>query len=225
MNGETMINRDLLIKLLELSDIQWGRYALSRDPLWPRLPEADRTGIAREAQCIGVRQAGEIAERLHSQDPEVLCGAYGITVEEEPELNGCGLYLFARFQEPDRVCLYEKTIQTVEKFACQNLPERFHCPIRQLVLAHELFHVLEFRDRKLPTHSMTVPILRLGRYSWRRKLTAPSEIAAMSFAKALLDTPFYPQALDILLMCAIEQEKAEALMGSILESLGGEGEL
>lgn len=215
-----MAGRNALIRLLELGDEQWGQYALTRDPLWSRLTQKERTTAVLQAQHTGRK----VAERLYGRDPEALCGAYGITVAEEPELSGCGLYLFAQFQEPDQICLYEKTVQTVDGFVRENLPERFQCPVRRLVLAHELFHVLELQDPELPTHNMTVPILKLGRRSWRRRLTAPSEIAAMSFAKALLDAPFYPQALDVLLMYALGRKGAEALTEDILRTYGGEGE-
>lgn len=223
MNGETMTERNVLIQLLELDDEKWGQYALTWDSLWSRLTPEERSAVVLRAQRTGRREAERMVLRLHSRDPEILCGEYGVTVEEEPELNGCGVYLFARFQEPDRVCLYGETIQRVDRFVRETLPERFWCPVRQLVLAHELFHVLESRDPELPTHSMTAPILKLGRHSWRRRLTVPSEIAAMSFSGALLDAPFYPQALDILLMCALGQEGTEARMEGILRTFGGKG--
>ena len=224
MNGEMMTKRDTLIELLELDDHRWGQYALTKDPLWSRLAPAERTGVVRQAQDTGKQAARKAAERLGDKGLEALCGAYGITVREERELSGCGLYLLARFEEPDQICLYEKTIREVDRFIRTTLPERFQCSARELVLAHELFHVLELQDPELPTNSLTVPVLKLGPFCWRRRLTVPGEIAAMSFAKALLDTPFYPQALDILLLYALEQEEAEGLTESILSSFGGKEE-
>ena len=131
--------------------------------------------------------------------------------------DGCGLYFLAQFQEPDRIVLYEENIASLSGY--EKLLPAEKPFMRRLVLAHELYHVLELKRTELTAAELRVPVFKFGSYIRRKTVRAVSEIAAMSFAKELTGVPIHPQLLDILLLYARDDPNAESTALQVLERL------
>ena len=136
-------------------------------------------------------------------------------------IRGCGLYIFAQFIEPDAVCIDTTTIAVAERLVKESFPVLSCMSCEYLLLAHELFHVLEFQRTIQKIDDMHVPIFKFGPFVYKRALCAPSEIGAMAFAKELTGVGYNPQILDVILMGASDPAQAEQLGNRILQVTDG----
>lgn len=217
MNERNAIRLEILKQLLLLTDRQWGDYALRRDPLYPRMRTEERAEAIAYAQNAGVKAAERLSSEGSCAAPESLLEDCGVQIVGAARNDGCGLYFLAQFQEPDRIVLYEENIGAVSVY--EKLLPAEKPIVRRLVLAHELYHVLELKRPELTAAELRVPVFKFGSYIRRKTLRAVSEIAAMSFAKELTGTQIHPQLLDILLLYAREDPNAENTALQLLERL------
>lgn len=201
--------KEILLQLYALPAYHWGLYTLSTDLLYHRMGESLRYQSVRNAQRSGQTAARVMALREQCRQPEILCRRYGIRIDDENVENACGRYVLAQFQEPCDIVLYDQPIRKLHGFLKRNIPEKADFPVKELILAHEFYHVLELKDPNLAPEEIRVTVLKLGSFSLKRKIAAVSEIAAMAFAQELLGVPFAPQLLNLLLLFAEEDPNAE----------------
>ena len=89
-----------------------------------------------------------------------------------------------------------------------------------MLMAHELFHGIEYRNKKqIFTQTEKIELWRRP-FSNKSKILCLSEIAAMAFAKRMTGISCSPYVLDVLLMYCYNEEAAEALYEEILEAAG-----
>ena len=92
--------------------------------------------------------------------------------------------------------------------------------IEPLLMAHELFHGIEYKKRKtIYTQTEKIELWRRP-FSNKSKILCLSELAAMAFAQEMLELPFSPYVMDVLLMYSYHEEAACALYEEILEAAG-----
>ena len=93
-----------------------------------------------------------------------------------------------------------------------------------MLLAHELFHVTEYRKRDcIFTQTEKVELWKKP-FSNRSRILCLGEIAGMEFARCLTGITFTPYVLDVLMMYGYDKEAATALYEEIAAFAGnGEG--
>ena len=96
--------------------------------------------------------------------------------------------------------------------------------VEDVLLAHELFHVTEYRKKdSIFTQTEKVELWRKP-FSNRSRILCLGEIAGMEFARCLTGITCTPYVLDVLMMYGYDKEAATALYEEIAAFAGkGEG--
>lgn len=224
MNNEICLRAETLAALMALDADVWDHYTLSQDPLYPRLPAKRRRELILQAREAGEEMARRIQGQYDTGDLRALCLSLGATVRQVPGEEACGVYFLAQFREPDQILLAEGLLREMETTLGRAFSRLPPIPVERLLLAHELYHLLECRNPEWTSCVMTVPYWRLGPWQWNRRLVSASEIGAMAFARALTGISWGPQLLDVLMIYGREPEAAARLADRILSLRGGEME-
>ncbi len=126
----------------------------------------------------------------------------GIAIRVEPARQELGMVMFASTYEPSppTITLYQATLdvlrELIEKRGLAGLGD-----LESICIAHEWFHHL---DRTSPAGSVAgrwrVTTFCLGPFRQQATVGSAVEIAAHSFARALLDLPRWPGILDYMML-------------------------
>ena len=93
-------------------------------------------------------------------------------------------------------------------------------PTREILLAHELYHFLEFRDGAGFTAQKHVTLWRLGRFAYKSSVPSLQEIAAMAFAQKATGLACSPWLYNVFMLAPHNPQRALALF----ESMTGKAE-
>ena len=168
--------------------------------------------------CEGAETyAGDLCDRVlspHYRRPssEELAHRLGVPVVSATQSEATESYRYYGEFDPscETIFINEKVIARVITFiAGVGLDHLAQVNLRNLIIAHKLFHALETRDadwatRYLPTWSLGRV---LKRYVSTRTRRMASEVAAIHFSRLLTDIPFSP--------CVFEQVLADMSQGEI----------
>jgi hypothetical protein len=163
---------------------------LEQDPVAGRLREETRPALARAARAAGAAMARAARRGSPASAVETLRRLGVEIVEDGGEACSGPLIYHARYTTPPpRVTLYRRPIAVLEHVLG-------HVDVREIVLAHELFHHLVQRDGAPDAVRPRVTILRIRR--WRREavVRAAEEIAAAAFAGVWCGLEWGPDLLD-----------------------------
>lgn len=194
-----------------LTDLQWGRYAFSREPLEGKFTAEQKDAYTRAANDCGARWADRIAERCGSRNPFQIAQALGLKVETPATPVGGGQVLFAQFVQPDEITIFTDCLDKAMELGILRLPRD---QLERIILAHELFHAVEEQNPDIYTRTEKIELWRKP-FSNRSSIVCLSEIAAMAFVKRLLNLPFNPYALDVLLVYPYDANAACGLYAEI----------
>lgn len=218
-DGELLSLAEMVKAMLELSDQALGLYAWSADPLAGKFSLTQKTDYMTQAIRCGREEAKLIQAEYQTADPDQLAGLLGLKINE-PELPvGGGHVIFAQYVEPDEVTIFTDAVRKAEVLIREeNLGELLEeVDVRRLLLAHEIFHAIEYRkSESIFTKTEKVELWRKP-FSNRSGLIALSEIAGMAFAGELLGISFSPYVFDVILMYGYNKEAAAALFEEIME--------
>ena len=216
--------REMAEQLLALSDAQLGQY----EPLEGKFSPEQKERYIRQANACGQQTAMELRERILArigdEEPAALLTELAkelrLDVRDEQLPSGGGHVIFAQYVEPDRITIFRDCLERLEELIrTEGLEERFQgVDFRSVLLAHELFHAVEFaRKDCIYTQTEKVELWRKP-FSNKSKILALSEIAAMAFARELCELSFSPYALDVLLIVPYNRDAACALYEEILRA-------
>ncbi len=174
---------------------------LGKDRL-ARLIETDaRPAIARAARAAGAAVACSARRRGWRMAEEVL-RAQGVDVRQSDAEAASGPFIHHALYTapPPRVIVFSKSLDAVEQMLeTTGLRGRIGTVIvREVVLAHELFHHLARTVGVPATVRPEVEVLRLGPWGRRAVVRAAEEIAAAGFAAAWCGVDGAPELLDCL---------------------------
>ena len=204
--------------LRSMSSREYGLYAFARDPVNHRLEDGRRLQMIDRANECGRRQARELIARYGKLAAPEYAARLRVWIRRKDSA-GVGDYpLFASFEEPDRITLYMKNVEDARELIEDNdLAELLdHVDLEEVLLFHELFHVLEARDSSIYTRTEKIALWKLGPLRGATRLVALSEIAAMAFAQECLSIDYSPFLFDVLLPWKRNPPQAEKLYRSIL---------
>ena len=154
-----------------------------------------------------------------------LAGAMGLKISTPRIPNGGGHVIFAQYQEPDAITIFmdsaDKARALIEEESLSLLlGDR---AAEDVLLAHELFHVVEYRKRdSIYTQTEKVELWRKP-FSNRSRLICLGEIAGMEFARRLTGLSYTPYVLDVLMMYGYDKGAATALYEEIAAFAGDGG--
>lgn len=205
--------------LAGLPEEVWMAYAHGREPLRGKVPLADYADYYRKAAACGEAQAERLRREMGDASCREIAGRLGVTVEELPMPESRGLATFACFYEPDRIELYTDNAEATRSLLlAAGIAQRMgDTDIGDMLLAHELFHVVQQRDPELYVNQNHILLWRLGRLRRESRLVSLEEVAAMAFAKRLLDMTVSPYLYDVWMLLPTVPEQARELYGRLME--------
>ena len=186
----------------DISDRVWHEYLWSHDRLCRRIEPELREQSAQAAAWIGISASRRIISGHSAVSIKNLIEAAGCRIEKvlDDPLKQIRPYLFAEFEEPDRIIVYEERVSKVQQFLDKECLEVFNDSLaEQIILAHEFFHFLDY-EGKLTDGISRIRITAFGKLKLQVRVSALSEIAAMAFARDLLALNVHPCILDLLLL-------------------------
>ena len=215
--------RTMTQTLVGLSDKQWGMYAFSREPLEGKFNTAQKEAYIEKANNCGKEWAKRIISMYNTCSPSIIAKKMGMKVLMPKTPVGGGQVLFAQYVPPNEITIFtdciEKGVKLSNASGCFLLQEEL---LKDVLLAHELFHTVEEQyEKEIYTRTEKIELWRKP-FSNRSSIVCLSEIAAMSFAKELLGLSCSPYVLDVLLIYSYDKEAAWGLYDEICELTGGE---
>jgi hypothetical protein len=217
--------REMMETLIPVSDETWGRYAFRRELLRRRLTEEQKQELTRGSLSCGAECARSMAADYGTRNPAQIALERGAAVSF-PRRPGGGKFadriLFAQFTEPDKLEVFtdciEKAGEVIEE---QGLNALFGlASIRDILLAHELFHLIEFQERAtIFTQTQRIDLWSLKIIHNRSRVLCLGEIAGMRFTRELLGLDFSPYIMDVFLLYLYRPQAASDLYRSLLKIL------
>lgn len=213
---------DMLSVLTELTDEQWAGYAFDHEILERKIsPEKKKEYQVRANQC-GQAEAEKLLREYPEDSVYSIIKKLGFTMAFPDIPNGGGHVIFAQYVEPDQITVFmdciKKASDLIQKEGLKQYLTGFD--LKEVLLAHELFHGIEYRNAKtIYTQTEKIDLWRKP-FVNRSRIIALSEMAAMAFAKKLTGLTCSPYVLDVLLMYCYNKEAASALYDEILEVSG-----
>lgn len=214
----------MLQDLAAIEPVQWYRYVFSREPLNGKFNDEQRRSWMAAALACGEEYAERIVQKYGSDDPETIARAMGMNVSfpEYPEKTD--RVLFAEYRVPNNICIYMDAVGKAQKYLTRPeiravLTDRLD--VSKLLLAHELFHNVEemYKD-EIYTRIERIRLWSVGPLHNDSGIIALSEIAAMSFARALTKLPYAPYVMDVFLVYGYSPEEASGLYEEMMEFAG-----
>lgn len=212
---------DMMADLVAVPGQDWYRYAFSRDPLNGKLNDEQRRIWTQKAISCGYEYADKAAAEYGSRDPSVIAQKMGMEVTTPNLPNKTDRVLFADFTPPNHIRIYMDAVRKAEDLlrdpeTADLMTSRLQ--VSDILLSHELFHVIEERHKKeIYTRTEKVRLWHIGTLHNDSVLIANSEIAAMAFAQRLNDLPYFPYVLDVFLVYGYSPEEASGLYEEMME--------
>lgn len=212
--------REMMKELTGLTDLQWGGYAFYHEPLERKFTPEQKENYTRLANKCGEEEAESLLSEYPEKSIEEIAGELGFTVKTPDTPTGGGHVLFAQYVEPKEITVFMDCIEKAEKLINKEKLQSFFpaADLKDVLMAHELFHGIEYRKRKqIFTQTEKIELWRRP-FSNKSKILCLSEMAAMAFAKRMTGISCSPYVLDVLLMYCYNEEAAIALYEEILEA-------
>jgi hypothetical protein len=212
--------RHWLVELATASPQTLALDMLQVDPHARRLDRATQLAAVGDALADGAATAHALRGRFPDCAAEALAHTLGVpieTIDDDPMVGR--LWRFAEYRErPARILLYARGLAPLDRVVAGELAGRLlgHASLRDVFIAHELFHHLEAVRTDTPIALRYRPTLfRIGRWHWRTGISALSEIAAGAFAQALLELPCHPRVFDLVVRDAVSANASTARIASV----------
>lgn len=188
--------------LADIPDRVWHEYLWSHDRHCHRIEPELREQSAQAAAWIGISASRRIIAGHSAVSIKNLIEAAGCRIEKVPDdpLKQLRPYLFAEFEEPDLITVYEERVSKVQQFLEKERLGVFNnSSAEEIILAHEFFHFLDY-EGKLTDGISRIRITAFGKLKLHVRASALAEIAAMAFARDLLALNVHPCILDLMLV-------------------------
>jgi hypothetical protein len=205
--------------LLALPREAWAAYAHSREPLRGKVPMADYMEFYNKAEQCGVQQAQQLRAQMGGISCLDMAKQLGVQVVERDCMENHGVMMFACFYEPDCIELYTDNAQATQSMLnTAGLDERLgYVDVCEMLLAHELFHVIQLRTPQLYINQKHIRLWSLGRWHNDSKLVSLEEVAAMAFAQELMGMQVTPYIYDVWMLLPSAPAQAQALYSRLMQ--------
>ena len=178
-----------------------GLLMLKRDLHGTRLDEPTQLAAVSAALADGATTARDLRRRFAGLPPCDIAHELGIAVvaiDEEPLVGS--IWRFAEYRpRPPKIILYTRGLEPLDRALAGGLAAQMldAATTEDVFVAHELYHHAEAIRSDVPiARRYQATLFRIGNWRWRTGIATLSEIAAGSFAQALLGLPCHPKTLD-----------------------------
>jgi hypothetical protein len=178
-----------------------GMLMLKGDLHGARLDDPAQRAAVIDALADGAATAGVLRKRFPGLNPRRIAGELQVTVttsDNDPMVGS--IWRFAEYRpRPPQILLYTRGLAPVERALAGAPAARLlgEAAVEDVFVAHELYHHTEATRAEIPIarrHQAT--LFQIGKWRWRTGIATLAEIAAGSFAQALLELPCHPKVLD-----------------------------
>ncbi len=208
--------------LLALDEAALVRIAFRDEPLRGKLTSAMKQSLYEGARAEGEARAALLQENGGALSLDEAAAHWGVQVRDSRGSAAAGLGLFAVFHEPATIEIdVQNAADTDEALQKAGVYKALGAvPTREILLAHELYHFLEFRDGAGFTAQKHVTLWRLGRFAYKSSVPRLQEIAAMAFAQKAIGLACSPWLYNVFMLAPHNPQRALALF----ESMTGKAE-
>lgn len=203
--------------LTNISDQEWGQYAFSRDPLNRKVTNHVKQELIEKAIECGSQHAVQIRQKYPAHSVKEIAAGMNAKITFKDSYGTENYIMFACYNSPNSITLFKDNIKLVNQLIQEHQLQSMlnHVDVEELLIAHELFHFIEEHDTDIFTKNAKITLWKLGKFQYKSRLTALSEIAAMQFAKDLLALDFNPFVFDVLMLFPLNEGKANQLADEI----------
>jgi hypothetical protein len=192
-----------LAEIVTASPETLGLLMLKTDIHTRYLDDSTQLAAVSDALADGAAAAEDFRKRFPGSAPREIARELQVDVmatDDDPLVGTT--WRFAEYRSrPPRIVLYTRGLAPLEQALAGDRATQWlgQAATQDVFVAHELYHHTETIRSEAPIarrHQAT--LLRIGPWRWRTGIATLSEIAAGSFAQALLDLPCHPKVLDYL---------------------------
>ena len=208
-----------------LPESVWSEYMRTRDPLSGRIDTVSYRALFDRCGESGRTEAQRARVERRFGDLDELAAHLGVTVRAAASGVQGPVRVFALYTEPDRIEVDEKNAHLAQSLAERaGLGELMGtATVRDVLLAHELFHVVCRNIEDLPCQERVVPLVSLGPLRRLSRLPTLEEVTAMAFARELCGLGCQPYVLDYVMLLPSRPQAARAYyarIGDIAQGVG-----
>lgn len=210
---------DMILSVEAISDLTWGKYALSKNFSSIRMSEEFKKEIIENSYNCGREQALFLQKRFGRVSLREYFDRFSLKLFEGKA--SCFIdnqFYLAQFKPPNLVTIYPDNIEKIKEIIFNHEEYTFlkNIDLKESILAHELFHYIESTEKLLYTTTIKVTLWNFFGFFYRSGLTAAGEIAAMSFTRELLSLPYNPFIYSFLLLCANDMNMGKNMIKKLL---------
>lgn len=191
--------RNIIENLLTIKEEEFAYYSLSYDTLYHKFNHKQKFYYIKNSIECGKEEAYKL-KKTYKNINDIL-DSFNLKIEKvDTFIEYNGNLIFAQYISPDNIKISMDCINKADKIIKEYKlePYFFDTSLINLLLAHELFHKIEYSKRKT-IYTQTEKIqLWIKPFSNKSKIMQLSEIAAMSFVKNILDLKYSPYLMDYL---------------------------
>ena len=201
-----------LRNLKNLDSKVYARYLVTTDPIQGKIPKDEIDEIINSSMKCGKDEANKLLEKYGNISPSEMAKSLNIDLSHQDKQGLTDYIYFGLFESPNSIIIYDGNIETADNLLKELNIDYFNVDFKDIVLAHEIFHYIEFHDKSLYSNIRRINLWSLGKlYTHTSPLICTGEIAGMSFAKILIDLDFDPNLLNYIFLVAYDFDKADKL--------------
>lgn len=216
--------KELIQNLRTVDRNIWGLYTFRRDPLCSRITDEEKIEMIEKANECGKQEAIALKEKYGIKSCRGYAEELGLTITEIEERSGDDYILFAKFNSPNKISICSNNVKAAEEVVEKENISKFidEVKIEDVLIAHEMFHFIEGGNKEIYTRSTKIRLWKLGPIKNDSGFISLGEIAAMAFAKELLQLTYYPNLFDVLLLYPHDEKRARALFDEVYAMKGAD---
>lgn len=168
-----------------------GIWELKSDVLFHKIPENKYFEFIDFAWGIGIETAKKYINRLSTNVPSEMIEKLGISIlETEKGFSSPEYKIYSEYYSNlKKITLYKKNIiNEFEQLSNKNITDiKDYSRMRELFIAHEIFHHIECHDIGLTLKKKKVVTFKIGPFKLTSGVRALSEIGAHAFTKEIIN--------------------------------------
>jgi hypothetical protein len=210
---------DMLIELVKIPSSVWGQYAFSRDILRNKISEEEKNRLTIKANECGYTYADKLAEKYGTKVPSTIAKALDLQISYPDIPSNTSRVTFGEFVEPNKVMIYQDNLDKANDLLKDRQVSHIlgAIQLKQLILAHEIFHYIEVKDsQNIFTQTEKLELWAPKPFHNRSTIRALGEIAGMAFAEGLLGLSYSPFVMDVFFVYGYSKEVAVILYDEIM---------
>ncbi len=227
IHGQDVLSIGVSDDLMALSDEEWGSKVLASDPLFERVSDGERLALINKAMRCAEEEFDKLVTALGARKPSEYAEALGIRVKEDYGVVRFPFLYFGMYNgSPPTINVAVRAIVAVGTLIEESSSLSCILPVvdmRELVIAHELFHHIEEQNNGIFTRSKNAQVNTLfGLVRYQTTSRGLGEIASKHFCKVMMGLPFSPTIYEPILVhadrLARKNERRSSQGGGLLKA-------